>query len=168
MKRKMFLPLLIVFLIISLNGCDNQTLIKEESSVVGTNTQTQTKEESSVMGTNTQTQTKEELSESEKKLKKEEELRGKCEKQCKMFFRKYIDSSKIKLHKNHYNKKLTTCFILTSDIKNTEKYLFDVNENKNYGTFIQRNNNVVFCFVLKKKCNSEKEWDSLVKPYMEE
>jgi hypothetical protein len=48
--------------------------------------------------------------------------------------------------------------------------LFDVNENKEYGTFFKRSeDNAPFqCKVLQNVCHSESEWQELLKPYMEE
>ena len=82
---------------------------------------------------------------------------------------------------NHYNKKLNKCYILitsTQFIRNTEnkieniriKTLFDLNENREYGSFMQfeNNNKPINCRILETYCNLEKEWDLLVKPYMEE
>jgi hypothetical protein len=43
-----------------------------------------------------------------------------------------------------------------------------LNENKEYGSLIQFENNKKpnNCRILEKYCNSEKEWDLIVKPYM--
>lgn len=120
-------------------------------------------------------------------VKEDYELQERCGKRAEEVFKKEFGtgSSKnindIKLSKyiNHYNKKLMKCFIQVTEsgITKTEnikifitvKHLYDVNENKQYGTFIK--NDVVkkpTCEVLEKKCNSEAEWDALVKPYMED
>jgi hypothetical protein len=50
------------------------------------------------------------------------------------------------------------------------RYLYDVNENKEYGTFSWATNinRLVQCNVLDKFCTSEDEWNLLIKPYMEE
>jgi hypothetical protein len=50
------------------------------------------------------------------------------------------------------------------------KTFFDVNENRKYGSLIQfeNDNKPSTCRILEKDYDSEKEWDLLVKPYMEE
>jgi hypothetical protein len=98
-------------------------------------------------------------------------LKNKCEKQCeewvksdeKKFFRDKFT------HKNHYNTKLDKCFILVNYSKKQLKILRNINENKIYGSFrFKHDGTIIICNVLEKTCNSEEEWDSLVKPYMEE
>jgi hypothetical protein len=79
---------------------------------------------------------------------------------------------------NHYNRKLNKCFIFVrgafSGKKKQDnwvsKELVDINENRNYGTFLKstEDDRVKVCTASGKPCNSEDEWDSLVKPYMEE
>jgi hypothetical protein len=50
------------------------------------------------------------------------------------------------------------------------KKFFDVNENREYGSLIQfeNDNKPSTCRILEKDYDSEKEWDLIVKPYMEE
>lgn len=80
---------------------------------------------------------------------------------------------------NHYNKKLNKCFILITTThypkdKKTDvllmKVIYDINENLPYGNFDKYNKttNPWCCNVLEKVCKYEREWDLLVKPYMEE
>lgn len=59
---------------------------------------------------------------------------------------------------------------LEKDGVTTDKELWDINDNKVYGWFLKfdKFKNPVNCGVSGKDCNSESEWDSLVKPYMEE
>jgi hypothetical protein len=83
-------------------------------------------------------------------------------------------------YNSHYNVKLNKCFILTTDqsygpTRGLVKLLFDINENKEYGEIVAVQINkdsfettVSNCYVLETHCKSEKEWDLLVKPYMEE
>ncbi len=82
-------------------------------------------------------------------------------------------------YRNHYNRKLNKCFVLqttTTMPKNKKESpsileeLWDINENKLYGRFfkVKIDNKPFECNVLGEICNSENEWDSLVKPYMEE
>jgi hypothetical protein len=77
---------------------------------------------------------------------------------------------------DHYNKTMNKCFILITlegigDTFVSEfKDLKDVNEMKEYGSFTKCNNRIQpnACEVSGKYCKSEAEWDSFVKPYMEE
>lgn len=112
-------------------------------------------------------------------------LQERCDKLCKNFY-KHFDSKRVQIYQNYYNEKLNKCFVVISNKKNTEKYLFEVDDNemKIHGIFIQVGNDVEFCLVSNKGCKSEteetavvkshakckfkKEWDSLVKHYMEE
>ena len=52
----------------------------------------------------------------------------------------------------------------------TDKTLWDINENKQYGIFFKfsKRSEPTNCEVLDKFCYSESEWDSLVTPYMAE
>jgi hypothetical protein len=82
-------------------------------------------------------------------------------------------------YQNHYNKKLNKCFItftsthLPNDKKMKgfmSKQLFDINENKEYGGYAAPTGAMkpMQCVVQDTYCNSEGEWDALVKPYMEQ
>jgi hypothetical protein len=160
MKRTLFLSILIISTsFIFIIGCNNKNIIKEQSFL------------------------------SEKKIKGDDELQKQCEKHCEEYFKKEYGGGIINGEKgerltssytDHYNKKFQTCFIL---INSTEfinvsgkiesirmKTFFDVNENREYGSVIQfeNDNKPVNCRILEKYCNSEKEWDLIVKPYMEE
>ena len=83
----------------------------------------------------------------------------------------------------HYNKKLKKCFVLLTaitypqDIEDkksfgilTDKELWDINENKQYGEYSKFSKIRIStaCEFLGKQCNSENEWNALLKPYMEE
>lgn len=162
MKRTLFLSILIIFFttsFMSVIGCNNQNIIKEQSSL------------------------------SEKKIKGDYELQKRCGKQCEEYFKKEYGNGIINGEKgerlissyiNHYNKKFHTCFILINStefinvqgkIENIKmKTFFDLNENRKYGSLIQfeKDNKPCSCRILEKYCNLEEEWDSLVKPYMEE
>jgi hypothetical protein len=98
-------------------------------------------------------------------------LKNNCEKQCegwvesdqKKFFRDKFT------HQNHYNTRLDKCFILINYTKKQSKILKNIIENKIYGSFRSKEDGtIIMCNVLEKTCKSEEEWDSLVKPYMEE
>ena len=158
MKRTLALSILIIFFTISF------------MSLVGFNNQNPTKEQSSV---------------SKITQKDDYELQEKCEKRCEEYFKEDygngFDEDGISNYTYHYNKKLNKCFILitsTEFIRNMEnkiqniriKTLFDLNENKEYGSLIQFGKNIKTddCVVLDKSCKSEQEWDLFVAPYMEE
>lgn len=142
-----------------------------------------------MVGCNNQTPTNEKSFVSKKTLKEEYELSERCGKRCDDLFRKDYgngnlpssDGHIICNYQNHYNKKLNKCFFLvtTTSISKNKKtnrvetlemiYLFDVNDNKEYGRLIRWDNSKTQdCRVLEKYCKTEDEWDSLVKPYMEE
>ena len=156
MKRTLFLSILIVFFTTSFMfvvGCNNHNTIKEQS-------------------------------------KEKYELQERCGKWCEEYFNKEYGNGiinggdgerLISNYTNHYNKKINKCFILitsTEFIRNMEnkiesirmKTLFDLNKNKEYGSLVQfeNNNKPINCRILEKYCNSEKEWDLLVKPYRED
>jgi hypothetical protein len=130
----------------SIFGCNNQNIIKEPSSL--------------------------------------SELQEQCGKRSSEFFNKEYDNGTVKTKDgttttqftHHYNKKQNKCFLLLksthifNDKKKGHRYLenlLDINENKEYGYFIENVKSIV-CFVLDKECKSEQEWESLVKPYMED
>jgi len=94
------------------------------------------------------------------------------------------DSRMLANYRNHYNAKLNKCFYLQSVAifpKSKEQgiseevLLYDLNENKAYGYFHRMRkygsgapeapDN---CHVLENYCRSDNEWESLIKPYMEE
>jgi hypothetical protein len=162
MKRKLFLSILLIFFttpFISLVGCNNHNIIKEQ------------------------------FSPSEKKIKGDDELQKECGKKSEEYFKKEYGGGILNGEKgerltssytDHYNKKFNTCFILINstefinvkgEIKSIRiKTFYDLNENREYGSLIQfeNNNKPNNCRILEKYCNSEKEWDLLVKPYMED
>ena len=103
-------------------------------------------------------------------------LQEKCSKETEIYFNKEYGKDGYFSYTNHYNKKLNKCFMLLSHIGVTEKItsetLNDHFENKEYGDFHESFKNgspeVIYCKFLDKHCTSRNEWDSLVKPYMEE
>lgn len=105
------------------------------------------------------------------KREKTNALKNQCEKDCeewvttdeKKFFRDKFT------HQNHYNTRLDKCFILVNYTKKQLKVLREINENKIYGSIrSKKDGTIIICNVLEKSCKSEEEWDSLVKPYLEE
>ena len=77
-------------------------------------------------------------------------------------------------YENHYNNKLNKCSMLATGIyKNGDmiKKLINVNENKEYGFYVSignKGNGHESGEFLGKLCKSQDEWNSLVKPYLEE
>jgi hypothetical protein len=121
----------------------------------------------------------------EASIKEDYELSERCGKRCDEMFKRYYgtgisndnDSSTLSNYVNHYNKNLNKCFILVRTISIpkdkkkdvlTIKNLFDINENKEYGSFAKTGEKLMDCRLLDKFCKSEQEWELLIKPYMEE
>jgi hypothetical protein len=120
--------------------------------------------------------------------KEEYELQERCGKRAEEFFNRGYgngisntkDGQSISGYTSHYNKKMNKCFFLltTSDLPYKDKKksastfitLIDINEQKEYGNFFKRlkDNFGFVCKVADKVCNSQDEWDALIKPYMEE
>ena len=111
------------------------------------------------------------------------ELQERCGKRAEESFRrewgngiKSVEGEKMSAdYSNHYNKKLNKCFVLLSVSGMSKKYynsimLYDVNESRTYGSFfkLEYDRPPNQCQVLGKKCKSEDEWNSFVRPYMEE
>jgi len=114
------------------------------------------------------------------------ELQEKCGKRAEEYFKRSFGTgistdgkqSMLSHYTNHFNSKLNKCFILVTttivqmdkpELSKYLKMLSDINENKNFGNFSKNGSEIIsICNVLDKGCYSESEWDSLVKPYMEE
>lgn len=115
---------------------------------------------------------KERSSVSKKQLKEDKEqleLQNKCGKISKDFFWKNYNANDH--YRYHYNKKLNQCLMVTTEtgVLGRKKELLDAYENNTYGIIrINKEKKVTTCDVLKKICTTEEEWDSFVKPYMEE
>jgi len=103
--------------------------------------------------------------------KKQSPLQEKCEKQCEAWSKSYqqkYPSDKLTFE-NHYNQRLNKCFMLVTYSTSRMKSLKSISENKIYGSLlVKQNSKTLICNVLENKCKTEKEWDALVKPYMEE
>lgn len=80
---------------------------------------------------------------------------------------------------NHYNARLNKCFYLeitttvnrdATSIKNLR--LFDLLENREYGTYSHTDNRIThtfaLCTVQGTRCETEEEWRRLAKPYLED
>jgi len=86
------------------------------------------------------------------------------------------------VYTNHYNRKLNKCFVmitLTDYVykNNQPEYaksfvitVNDINENKEYGRFhnIYKQDKPAFCQVADRTCRDMLEWETLIKPLMEE
>jgi len=112
------------------------------------------------------------------------QLKTQCEKACAEFFQKEYGEGTFDnreragtvTFKYFYNQKLKKCFILLDengyqrDVDKLYKKmsLIDVNEKKKYGSLTDIIGLSVDCVFLEKKCASEKEWDRLVKPYLDD
>jgi hypothetical protein len=90
------------------------------------------------------------------------------------------DGQMVMSYQNHYSPTLNKCFFLETGNSYNYKHeprtstkiisLFDLNENREFGTFIKSDNEKApfLCVVAEKKCHSGTEWDALIKPYMED
>jgi len=114
------------------------------------------------------------------------ELNEKCGKHAATLFKKEYGNGfqrstsgiMFTSYTNHYNVKLNKCFVLMTTTSHPNKKedvlymkeLWDINENKQYGSMarFQKQSIPIGCSVEDRICQSEREWDSLVKPYMEE
>jgi hypothetical protein len=124
-------------------------------------------------------------------IKEEHKLQERCDEGAEKYFKRFYGSGYYKSSEgtslyhyiSHHNRKLNKCFVLlTGQLSpqnmeemekhgiTTDKELWDINENQVYGWFLKfdKFKKPVNCGVSGKHCNSESEWDSLVKPYMEE
>ena len=115
-------------------------------------------------------------------IKEQYELQERCGKRAdEVFRREYgngIGNDQMAGYTNHYNEKLNKCFVLVTvsiykpDISNT-MVLFDINENKEYGSIVTiithaKDAPLTYCKVLERVCHSQKEWETLTRPFMEE
>ena len=96
-----------------------------------------------------------------------------------------VDSKTIASYTNHYNQARSTCFILINSITPspesilTSKSLSDAFEGKEYASYISNlstargtNARLIDCYALsssgvKQSCNSDDQFEELIKPYME-
>ena len=113
------------------------------------------------------------------------ELQERCGKQAAEFFKreysagfKTQDTTTRFNYENHYSARLNKCFFLEiADLYEKGKggtkgmRLFDLNENKEYGAYMVDicDGCVPWqCLVQEQVCRSEKEWRTLIKPFMED
>jgi hypothetical protein len=121
-------------------------------------------------------------------IKETYELQEKCSKRAEEKFREAYGNGTEQRedglwssdYTNHYNTDKNKCYVLlnTTHMPNYKtffrfsiaKRLFDINENDEIAAFFKFDTykDPSDCRVLNKKCNSQEEWNSLVKPYMEQ
>lgn len=95
-------------------------------------------------------------------------LQERCSKSAKDFFQNKYQGRPLASYENHYNRKMNKCFILLIDPAfNTVQYLYDVNENKLYGSLY---GSAGWYFLPEGNHDdvSSDKWYSLVKSYMKE
>ncbi len=97
--------------------------------------------------------------------KADDQLQEQCGKKSEAFFKKSYDAVYSGFYASHYNKKRNKCYMLFYNPVTKRKILYDVNKSNLRVMF---SSDGVYCFVYEKKCKTEKEWDELVQPYMEE
>ena len=102
------------------------------------------------------------------------ELSEKCAKTADEWFKmhKYGNPHISEVYSCLYNRYMNKCLMLiTATGPDSEvKYVYDLNENRRLGGCLRftQTNHVHKCESLGTICQSQSEWDSLVKPYMEE
>jgi len=117
------------------------------------------------------------------------QLQERCGKFAAEIFRKDYDNGKGDHgerwgYQAHYNARLNKCFFLVIEtyteenkraqsddlpFKTSQRYeLWDLLENREYGSFQKEDEGVSACIVQDTLCRSKAEWDKLLKPYMDE
>jgi hypothetical protein len=105
------------------------------------------------------------------------QLQENCGKESDKFITKEYGNIEMFTRRNHYNKRLNKCFVLVSFYNNNisnigglQETLYDPFENRKYGNlFIDHaDGSKITCNLLDTHCKSYDEWNSLIKPYMEE
>jgi hypothetical protein len=116
------------------------------------------------------------------------ELQERCGKRAAEFFkREYSSGFKTRdtttsfNYENHYSARLNKCFFLViadtyeliegKPTASKDMRLFDLNENKEYGIYMSSPCDGCVpwpCLVQDQVCRSEKEWRTLIKPFMED
>jgi hypothetical protein len=77
-------------------------------------------------------------------------------------------------YENHYNSRLNKCFYLGSfedygrSIPIAFIRLLDLNDNREIGAYYFEWRKVIRCTVQEQRCQSEREWRALIKPFMED
>jgi hypothetical protein len=80
-------------------------------------------------------------------------------------------------YSNHYNSRLNKCFADVTQLKATRdngmftnRFLIDVNENREVGSFLQSGKSqlVMACSMANRDCKSDEEWKAMLAPYVEQ
>lgn len=104
-------------------------------------------------------------------IKKQSPLQERCNQRCEAWSKSYMQKypgDKL-TYESHYNTRLNKCFMLVTYSKSQLKSLKEISENKIYGSLlVKQDSTTLLCNVLETQCKTEKEWNALVKPYMEE
>ena len=115
------------------------------------------------------------------------ELQERCSRRAEELFIKNFaggeiintdDGKAFARYTNHFSNKLNKCFYLvtvanipfdSSKESTTSITLYDVNQVREYGVKFTDGNSKSpsLCFVNGKDCHSDKEWSTLIRPYME-
>lgn len=108
-------------------------------------------------------------------------LQDNCRRECEdLFQKKYAVDNKLFPHidksfsyGHHYNLKMNKCFMLIIETGSNHSHkrmkLIDIRQKDTvYGTFSMMGKDLRLCSFLNKKCQTEEEWLSFIKPYMEE
>lgn len=83
-------------------------------------------------------------------------------------------ATQLSKYENHFSAQFNRCFFLEivsfygKSGTSTSMRLFDLNENKQYGSYFKLGSDVMDCQVRDKQCSSEEEWRKLAKPYLED
>lgn len=83
-------------------------------------------------------------------------------------------STQLSNYENHFSAQFNKCFFLEmvsfygKNEASTSLRLFDLNENKQYGSYFKGGSGIMDCQVRDKQCSSEEEWRKLAKPYLED
>ena len=99
------------------------------------------------------------------------ELSEKCGKRAEEVFDKDFAHRGNFTYRNHYNSKLNKCFALIteSDNKLIKIDLWDIYELSIYGQIgYKKFGEILYCGMQVHNCKSKEEWDTLVKPFMED
>jgi hypothetical protein len=114
-------------------------------------------------------------------IKENYELQERCGKSSAEFFKKmygtgYDTKNLTHSYTSHYNKKLNKCFIEIVSIGEDEggqqvslmMELYDVHENNPYAIFYKSSDKMNCSLYVPRtmKCNSQEQWNRLVKPFM--
>ena len=116
---------------------------------------------------------------------KHDELAERCSKRTSEIFNKDYPIPTWKMpdgntwsirYEKHYNSRLSKCFMLIKTIVTgpdkefvcNSHLLLNVDENREYGEFLDFRKSEITCYLLNKLCSTKSEWDVLAEPFMSE